>query len=521
VRPSFNTAGPCVAGEHYMLPPEARLGRVLKLIDQGKYFTLHAGRQTGKTTCARWLVDHLNREGRLSAVWVDLETVGGQDDLAASMKTVLTLIERAVTRDLRGLFALPDQEPLLADPNIAVLSYLHELSARGPRPLVVLFDEADRLVGEVMVSFLTQLRAGYIDRSSTPFPHSIALVGMREVRDYVLDADEQRDEQRDVRWLGTASPFNVSAEAATLSMFSPEDVAALLSQHTDATGQPFEPGAVERAQELSQGHPWLVNALADQIVERDVEDRSVAITAAHVDAAKEALILERRTHIDSLIARLREPRVRRILDPMLAGGQTPEDVLDDDFAYVRGLGLIRLHDGKYEIANPIYREVIPRALTFIRQTQVPNEPAAYVRADGSLDMPKLMADWQAFWRIDGHLAAEGFAYRESGPHLMMMAFLQRIVNGGGRVEREYGLGRRALDLAVEWRGARYAIELKLRRDTETEAEALQQLADYLDRLGLDEGWLVLFDLRSARAWSERLTTSAVEIGPRRIHVIGC
>jgi hypothetical protein len=206
---------------------------------------------------------------------------------------------------------------------------------------------------------------------------------------------------------------------------------------------------------------------------------------------------------------------------MLAGGRTDEDVLDDDFAYVRALGLIRLRERHHEIANPIYREVIPRALTFIQQTQIPNQPAAYVRTDGSLDMPKLMTDWQAFWRIDGRLAAEGFTYRESGPHLMMMAFLQRIVNGGGRVEREYGLGRRAMDLLVEWRGARHAIEIKLRRDTETEDEALQQLSDYLDRLGLDEGWLVLFDLRSTKPWTERLSRRTVERGARRIHVVGC
>ncbi|WP_437292012.1 hypothetical protein [Sorangium sp. So ce406] len=51
---SFNTAGPCIPGEHYMLPPERRLGRVLRLIEDRKYFTLHAGRQTGKTTSARW-----------------------------------------------------------------------------------------------------------------------------------------------------------------------------------------------------------------------------------------------------------------------------------------------------------------------------------------------------------------------------------------------------------------------------------------------------------------------------------
>jgi hypothetical protein len=82
-------------------------------------------------------------------------------------------------------------------------------------------------------------------------------------------------------------------------------------------------------------------------------------------------------------------------------------------------------------------------------------------------------------------------------------------------------GRRALDLLVEWRGARHAIEVKLRRDTETEAEALQQLADYLDRLGLDEGWLVLFDLRSNKPWAERVTTRTIELGARRIHLVGC
>jgi hypothetical protein len=126
-----------------------------------------------------------------------------------------------------------------------------------------------------------------------------------------------------------------------------------------------------------------------------------------------------------------------------------------------------------------------------------------------------------FWRKDGHLAAAGFRYREAGPHLMLMAFLQRIVNGGGRIEREYGLGRGALDLVVCWRGRVHAIEVKLRRDTETEAEALDQLAGYLDRAGLSEGWLVLFDLRTSKSWAERLTVREVEHRGKRVHVVGC
>jgi hypothetical protein len=131
-----------------------------------------------------------------------------------------------------------------------------------------------------------------------------------------------------------------------------------------------------------------------------------------------------------------------------------------------------------------------------------------------------MGAWQKFWRKDGHLAAEGFHYREAGPHLMLMAFLQRVVNSGGRVEREYGLGRGAIDLMLLWNDERYAVEVKLRRDTETEAEALEQIQYYLDKAGLDEGWLVLFDLRAELSWEDRLTLRHEQVEGKTVHVVG-
>jgi hypothetical protein len=517
VVPSFNTAGACVPGEHYMLPPALRLGRVLQLVDERKYFTLQSGRQTGKTTSAQWLARHYNAGERYRAIWVDLQTACEQPDPAVAFRTVLTNLDFAVETWLGDVGVPPPSARSLEDPATVVLRYLRDLAGRCPRPLVVLIDEADGLVGPTMVSFLSQLRDGYLARSMAPFPHSIALIGARAVRDYVYTQEERRA----AAWLGTTSPFNITAEAVSLGPFTHAEVEELLLQHTTATGQRFEPAAVAAIYELSQGHPWLVNALADRVVEHDLPDRSIAVTPEHVEAAKETLIVERRTHIDSLVARLREPRVSRILDPMLAGEQTANDVLDDDFAYVLGLGLIRRREGRFEIANPIYREVVPRALTYIRQMQIANEPADYLRPDGTLDMARLMADWQIFWCEDGHLAASGFSYRESGPHRMLMAFLQRIVNGGGRIEREYGLGRGALDLVVEWRGQRHAIEVKLRRDTQTEKRALAQVTRYLDKIGLDEGWLVMFDLRARRSWKQRLASKTVKTGGKRIHLIGC
>jgi hypothetical protein len=516
---SFNTSGPCIPGEHYMLPPERRLGRVLQLIEDRKYFTLHAGRQTGKTTSLMWLERHFHASGRCRAVWVDLETAREQPDLAAAMSTILSITDRAL-RIRHPDLARPDATEIEAarrEPATALLRYLVQLSALDERPLVLLFDETDGLVGEAMVSFLTQLRHGYIERSQAPFPSSVVLIGQRQVRDYLLGTANRSA----VSWLGTTSPFNITAEATTLGPFTEAEVEELLGQHTAATDQRFDPEAARRIWELGRGHPWLTNALAAQIVGQDVTDRSIAITARHVESAKETIIVERRSHIDSLVARLREPRVRRVLGAMLTGTSLPTDLLDDDLSYVLGLGLLRMERGELQIANPIYREVIPRALTWVQQISIHQPTEWYVRPDGALDVPKLMVAWQTFWRKDGHLAAEGFGYREAGPHLMLMAFLQRIVNGGGRVEREYGLGRGALDLMIFWRTERHAIEVKIRRDTETETEALDQVAGYLDRAGLGEGWLLIFDLRKEIPWADKLVMHEVGHEGKQIRIVRC
>lgn len=515
MRPEFNIAGPCNPKDHYMLPPERRLGEVMELIQARKFFTLTGGWQTGKTTCAKWLTRHLNTTGDWRALWVDIETAREQPDPAKGFRPLLEALEVACAHWHPDV-SRPDPEELLRSPLTAILNYLGHLARQNDRPWVIFFDEADGLVGETMVSFLTQLRAGYLARDEQPFPASVVLVGRRQVRDFVL-RDEDR---RAISWLGTASPFNINAEAMTLAPFTAAEVEELLLQHTAKTGQRFEPEAIAMIYELGQGHPWLTNALADQIVRKDLKDRSLPVTAAHVEAAKETIILDRRSHIDTLIARLREDRVRRVLDPMLSGNRAQNDVLDDDFAYVLGLGLIRKIRGQYRVANPIYREVIPRALNHTQQMQIWNEPAWYVRKDGSLDMAKLMQDWQKFWREDGHVAAEGFGYRESGPHLMLMAFLQRVINGGGEIRREYGLGRKALDLVVQWQDTRHAIELKIRRNPRTEADALEQMSGYLDRLDLSEGWLVLFDLRKGTRWEKKLYQRDVEYQGKRIRIVG-
>ena len=160
------------------------------------------------------------------------------------------------------------------------------------------------------------------------------------------------------------------------------------------------------------------------------------------------------------------------------------------------------------------------------------EPRSFVREDGSLDLHRLLREFADFWRQHAEALAAGMAYHEVAPQLVLMAFLQRVVNGGGFVEREYGIGRGRIDLLVRWPlpGApsprewqREALELKVWRDKKADplGEGLKQLEEYLARLGLHEGVLVLFDRREGREVPEVRTKfeEAVTEGGRPVVVL--
>jgi hypothetical protein len=199
------------------------------------------------------------------------------------------------------------------------------------------------------------------------------------------------------------SAFNIRAESLRLGDFSANEVVALLQEHTTETGQVFTPEALERVWNLTQGQPWLVNALAYQACFRLPEgrDRSQPITAALIDQAKERLIINRVTHLDQLADKLREERVRRVIEPMLAG-TLMESVPEDDIQYLIDLGLCRMASGQgLTIANPIYREVLPRALAFTPQASLPQIAPIWLNADGSLNPERLLAAFLDFWRQHG------------------------------------------------------------------------------------------------------------------------
>ncbi|MBM4366106.1 MAG: AAA family ATPase [Deltaproteobacteria bacterium] len=512
----FNTAGPCDPGDHYMLPPERRLAPVLALVAQKQYFVVHAARQTGKTTTMRALAAQLRGQG-VAALHATLEGSQGAPSLAAAEARWLGNLARSARADFPPEWQPPSPAPAAEGDTLA--AYLSGWAEKlAPLHLVLFLDEADVVVDDCLVSLLRQLRSGFHLRPRAA-PASVALVGMRDLRDYLVTA-------KDGRPVNPGSPFNIKAASLTLQNFTAAEVGELYAQHEADTGQAFSAEAVARVHALTGGQPFLVNMLASICVSELVPDRSLPVTAAHVEQARERLVMSRTTHLDNLGQRLREPRVATIMSRVVEGDDDL-DASSDDFQYCIDLGLLAPSGGLPAIANPIYREVIARELSLRAQAVLPLPRAAWLRPGGQLDAPVLVGQFLQWWRENSDFAVrhapEG--YREATVHLAFMAFLQKVVNGGGLIQREFAAGSGRVDLCVEMAGARTVIEIKrVRPDRGTRERAVRdgvvQLSEYLDTLGEREGWLLVFDQREGLSWDDRLWSEDRVVEGRLLHLRG-
>ncbi|MEM1120093.1 MAG: AAA-like domain-containing protein [Bacteroidota bacterium] len=512
----FNVAGPCFHKLHYILPTIERNPAVFPLIEEGHYFVIHAARQSGKTTLLQELVRVIEAKGDFHALYCSLEEAQGFNDPNTSIPQILHIMRSAIR-----FSSLPNRADFAKNVDTSAITTLikdaiQDLCAGLDKPLVLLFDEIDTLQNGTLISFLRQLRSGFVSRNMAPFPHSIALVGMRNVRDYKIKIRPERET------LGSPSPFNIITDALTITNFSLREVKLLYQQHTDATGQVFGKSVIEKIYEHTSGQPWLINAIAREITVRILQkDYSKKITIPLVEKAIKNILLRRDTHIDSLLERLKEPRVRKVMEPIITGEEYDIRFSDDATQYCLDLGLIKNENGVLKPANKMYAEVIIRTLSgdtqFHLQTAVKKQ---WVNEDHTLDMNGLMKGFQQFWRENSNIWVEKYEYKEAAPHLILQAFLQRIINSSGDIIREYAANRDRMDLCVRFGQQKYPIEIKIRYHKKSVEKGLEQLANYMDTLGEKTGWLVVFDRRKSITWDKKIYWKTKKVNGKEIHVVG-
>jgi hypothetical protein len=474
---------------------------IYHLIENEQYFLIHAPRQSGKTTLLHALTKKINSEGRYIAVTFSMESAGYRSITVekAMYSCIISLYETA-KNFLPPNELPPVPEKQMQDENL-LFQYLTNWSQLQTKPIVLFIDEIDSIWDDKLISTLRQLRNGFQIRPKR-FPVSVALVGLRDIREYKTKVREMDGE------LGSGSPFNIKAESFRIANFSEFQIKELFSQYTEETGQIFNDLVINHIFTLTGGQPWLVNALANEIVVKILKnDFSKEITSEIVETAKENLIQRRDTHLDSLLDKLKEDRVKNIVQAVIAGDNVTNDRYNDDLQYTLDLGIINRSPQAITISNKIYAEIITRILsTNFQDNIIPLISPLWFIKDNRLDMDALLKEFQKFYRRHSESWIDKFSYQEAGKQLLLMAFLQRVVNGGGKIDREMAYGRCRTDLTIEFNHQIFIVEMKINYDQFVREEGLVQLSEYLDKSGSKEGYLVLFEKKSSKEipWEQRI-----------------
>jgi len=488
----FNTHGPVNAQEHYVVSRRALVEQLTAQIEHGKFFTIYAPRQMGKTT----LLNNLEAELRprpnflpivlsfelyeswsATQFWEDVFALIKGDLLAwvdasdyAAQSEICTLLDAVTTPDIQFFRQF--------------FSNLYKLVPT--LNVVLIIDEFDATPQDVLSPLLQTWRTMYLERQRRPHSlHSVVLVGIQNIARLNF---------------GRSSPFNIAYQHR-LEDFSLAEVRDLLGQYTTETGQPFDERVIERLYEQTAGQPFLVNRTSAILTQEAVQERTRPITMADLRAALQTLVSESNYNFETVIRRASEYEedVMRII----FGADYPFRLNDPLVNSLHQFGIIKETAAHLcRIANPIYKQVLIDAF---RPRQVGLQGAMlangydfrpYVVAD-HLQMETILTRFREFIERRGREAFKVTPMpQEATGQYLLMAYLDIVVRQiGGAHFTEINSGEGRLDLVVVHNARRYIIETKIWRGPALYEEGLSQLADYLASEGQTTGYYVLFHAR--------------------------
>ena len=488
----FNTHGPVNAQEHYVVPRRALVEQLTTQIEQGKFFTIYAPRQMGKTTLLNNLETELRPRPNYLPIVLSFEIYESWsaaefwEDLFALIKADLfAWVETnmpARQSDLQTLFDTVTSAGVQTFRHF--FSQLHRFAPT--LKVVLIIDEFDATPPELLSPLLQTWRTMYLDRQRRPHSlHSVVLVGIQNIARLNF---------------GRSSPFNIAYQHR-LEDFSLTEVRDLLEQYTAETGQSFEPGVVERLYEQTAGQPFLVNRTAAILTQEVVKTRTSAITVADLRTALQKLVSESNYNFENIIRRA--SKYQNDLLEIIFGAERQFTLNNPMVKELHLFGILRERaDGNCQVANPIYKQVFIDYFTpYERGLQgsiLANgyDFRPYVMND-PLQITSILTRFREFIERRGREAFKVTPMpQEATGQYLLMAYLDIVVRQiGGAHFTEVNSGEGRLDLIVVHQGRRYIIETKIWRGQALYEEGVTQLADYLASEGQTTGYYVLFHAR--------------------------
>ncbi len=468
----FNTSGPCDPALHYTVMREALMLEGQKKVKKGRFFTLFAPRQSGKTTFFKLLLNELEKD--FTTVWISFE----------NLKTVSKeeFYQELNHKLHRGLSKPKTQSKLIIHNSISLEHFFEKTSAQS-KPVVLAIDEFEGIPDCVLSEVMHTFRQIYHQKEYYGL-HSLILVGVSTLAELVVSS---------------ASPFNI-AEELQIPYFTFEEVTLLIEQYVIESGQPFEKAVIKAIYENTNGQPGLVCALCSYLVEKLVTNRHQPVTMEHYYQAQQHFLTERfDKNIINIVQKAREKRAF-MLKLLFNEEPLPFSIHDPDMAWLYANGVIDKGNGNTDILVPLYKKALITAFRPLinGETQYyinsPHETInKYLTPTGELNVNELLKEYRAYVRRRGFRAFDTEHLKEGAWHYSLDGFIYFFIQRlGGQTYVEVPSGRGRTDILIRYQGQSNLIETKIYSDNTYFKRGKGQLAEYLKSERLSEGYYVVF-----------------------------
>ena len=512
----FNITGLCFADEHYMADVSKKLEQTQKMIEDGEYFIINRPRQYGKTTTLYSLSEILEKTGKYLVFNISFEGIGDaifQDEKLFTGGFVELLGQQAEL-NMPELVTIFSETAAQTDSMKKLAAAITFLLKKTDKKVVLLIDEVDKSSNnQLFVSFLAMLRAKYLDRKRFKTFHSIVLAGVHDVKSLKLKL--RPDEEQKFN-----SPWNIAADFKVNMNLFPDEIKPMLDAYAADKGVKMD--TEEMAEDLfyyTSGYPFLVSKLCKMMDEEVLPKKKIKEwTEDDLEKTVRQLVLEKNTNSESLTKNLENnPDLYQLVYKMLVEAEFQDyNLHDPNISLGLMYGIFKNGRG-IKIHNKIYEELIYHYMT--TKTKSHLSLAEYTisknfkLSDNGLNMVLVFQKFQAFMRENYSKQDRDFLERNG--RLVFLAFLKPILNGHGYDFKEAQISEeRRLDVTITFYQHKYVAELKIWRGQVAHEEGLDQLADYLDRLHLTEGYLLIFDHSAVKSWQ----TDWVEHNGKKIFI---
>ena len=455
------------------------------IVDQGRYFSIFAPRQSGKTTFFERFCHRLEKDATYIPILVSFQSYKDIDKQQFYRLIQKDLYEQLINRLETVRCSEADVVRRCLDSidlvdHISFRTLFEELNqCISSKKIFVFIDEFDGIpVGE-LENFLTTLRDLYQKYKSRKDKalYSVGLVGIRNIPKLIV---------------GGVSPFNI-ADQVRLPSFTMKNVRDLYAQYTNETNQPFMEKAVQKVYEETTGQPWLVNRLGTILTVGIRPETTDPIVAEDVEKAVYILLYEENSHFDNITEKARQHK-ETFIDIVFNGVElVPGDEVQ---SLLLTHGLIKAQGKELHVSNPIYKKRF--TMTFFGKASENVEVSArrYYLPDGDLNMEQVLSDFEKYIAQIGAVAfySTNKPMEVTGKFQLTAWLYQFVSNGTGDLYYESRIGLGIMDIMLIHNKTRYVIETKINRYSGTIDDALEQLTEkYLLPERIDQGYIVLFD----------------------------